>query len=70
MGAAPNPQALLTIGILELVSTRDLAISAVYTVSNPASGSVDIDVEQIPARIVTITAGDAASLIPGKSREG
>ncbi len=62
MGAPVGGGAPLTIGIAEILSTREVAISAVYTVSNPASGSVDMDVEQIPARILTVTAEDIASM--------
>lgn len=40
----------LTIGFLEIISDRPLNISAVYTVTNPKSGSVSIDVEQIKVK--------------------
>jgi hypothetical protein len=42
--ASPRP---LTIGFLEITSSHELAVSAVYTVSDPTSGRVSIDVEQI-----------------------
>ncbi len=46
-GGLPPSQAPLTIGILELVSTQELSVTAVYSVTNEASGAVDLDVKQI-----------------------
>ncbi len=37
------------IGFLEITSLEELVVTAVYTVSDLASGSVSIDVEQIIA---------------------
>jgi hypothetical protein len=37
----------LTIGFVEITSTEDLSVTAVYTASDLASGAVDIDVQQI-----------------------
>jgi hypothetical protein len=45
-GPAPSPIPL-TIGFLEITSTAELSVMAVYTVSDLASGAVSIDVEQI-----------------------
>jgi len=45
-GKTPSPMAL-TIGFLEITSPEELAVSAVYTVSDLKSGAVSIDVEQI-----------------------
>ncbi len=45
-GKAPAPM-LLTVGFLEIRSSRELAVTAVYTASDAASGSLSIDVEQI-----------------------
>jgi hypothetical protein len=56
LGAPAPATASLSIGILEILSVRELSVSAVYTVSNPTSGSVDIDVNQIPARLMRISA--------------
>jgi hypothetical protein len=48
---APVPQPLpLTIGLIEIVSTAELAVSAVYTVGGRSSNAVDIHVEQIRGR--------------------
>lgn len=40
----------LTIGFLEIISDRELVVTAVYTASDLKSGSVSIDVEEIRAR--------------------
>jgi hypothetical protein len=59
LGAPAPATAALAIGILEIISLRELSVSAVYTVSNPLSGSVDIDVKQIATRFVPL--GTAAA---------
>jgi hypothetical protein len=59
LGAPAPAAAALSIGILEIISFRELSVSAVYTVSNPLSGSVDIDVKQIATRFVPL--GTAAA---------
>ena len=59
LGAPAPAAAALSIGLLEIISSRELSVSAVYTVSNPRSGSVDIDVKQIPTRFVPL--GTAAA---------
>ena len=50
LGAKAGPTLPLTIGILEIISNRPLSVSAVYTVTDPKSGSVSMDVEQIQGR--------------------
>jgi hypothetical protein len=47
LGAPAPTGQLLTLGILEIRSDQPLAVSAVYTVSDSASGPVSVDVEQI-----------------------
>ena len=48
---SPPPQPLpLTIGYLEIVSTRPLAVDAVYTVSDRERRTVGIDVERVEGR--------------------
>ena len=50
LGAPPNGDMALTIGILTIVSQFELAVSAVYT-ANPLSGDgISIDVEYVPPR--------------------
>ena len=49
-GASTGSQGALSIGFLEIISNRPLNISAVYTVNDPKSGSVSMDVEQIQAK--------------------
>jgi len=50
LGASSGSAASLTIGFLEIISDRPLSISAVYTVTDPKSGSVSMDVEQIQGK--------------------
>jgi hypothetical protein len=59
LGAPAPATAALSIGILEIISLRELSVSAVYTVSNPLSGSVDIDVKQIATRLLPLSAAAA-----------
>jgi hypothetical protein len=47
LGAAAPAPIPLTIGLLEITSSHELSVTAVYTVSDPTSGRVSIDVEQI-----------------------
>jgi hypothetical protein len=48
---APSPSPMpLTIGILEIEASGELAVTAVYTTSSVGSGGVSIAVEQIPGR--------------------
>lgn len=48
-GGKPPSPIPLTIGFLEISSSHELAVTAVYTVSDSKSGSVSIDVEQLDA---------------------
>lgn len=50
LGGQPSGTLPLTIGFLEIVSDRELVVSAVYTASDLKSGSVSIDVEDIRPR--------------------
>ena len=43
----PAHASTLTSGILEIVSRKPLAVTAVYTMRDPVSGAVSMDVEQI-----------------------
>lgn len=49
-GGPPAQTQALTVGFLEIVSPAELAVTAVYTVSDPLSGRVSLDVEQIEGR--------------------
>jgi hypothetical protein len=52
LGGTPEGRLPVTIGFLEIVTSQELAVSAVYTATDPRSGSLSIDVEQIqPIRI-------------------
>ena len=50
VGGEPAGTLPLTIGFLEIVSDREVVVSAVYTVSDLKGGSVNIDVEEVRAR--------------------
>jgi hypothetical protein len=50
-GVAPSPVPL-TIGFLEIISDKELSVTAVYTVSDLTSGAVSIAVEQIAAALL------------------
>jgi hypothetical protein len=50
LGASTRSAVPLTIGFLEIISNRPLNISAVYTVTDPKSGSMSMDVEQIQGK--------------------
>jgi hypothetical protein len=52
VGGAPGATLPLTIGFLEIVSSQELVVSAVYTASDLRSGSLSIDVEEIRPRRV------------------
>jgi hypothetical protein len=49
--AGPVP---LTLGILEIVSTAELSVTAVYTATGADGGAPSIDVKQIGMRVLTI----------------
>ncbi len=50
MGARPTWQLPLTTGLLEITSLVELGVTAVYTVTDPGSGTTSIDVESIAAK--------------------
>jgi hypothetical protein len=51
LGGKPSADTPLTIGILEIISPVELAVSAVYTASDLKNESVSIEVETITARL-------------------
>ena len=53
-GAPPAGPAPLTIGLLEIVSPVELAVTAVYTASDCHGGAPSIDVQQITAKVLTL----------------
>jgi len=54
LGAPPVGPVPLTLGILEIISTMELNVTAVYTAADGSGGAPSIDVKQIGARVVTI----------------
>jgi hypothetical protein len=54
LGAPPAGPTPMTIGILEVVSTIELAITAVYTASSAAGGAPSMDVVQIEPRVLIV----------------
>jgi hypothetical protein len=54
LGAPPAAPVPLTLGILEIVSTVALNVTAVYTATDGTGGAPSIDVNQIVARILTV----------------
>ena len=53
LGAAPSGALPLTVGILEIISTMELSVTAVYTASD-GHHAPSIDVQQIASRILTV----------------
>jgi hypothetical protein len=53
-GAPAGRPMPLTIGILEILSTVDLAVTAVYTASDFSGGTPSIDVQQIATKVITL----------------
>jgi hypothetical protein len=51
-GDTPPSPIPLTIGFMEITSTEELSVTAVYTASNLTTGAVDIDVQQVEGRKV------------------
>jgi von Willebrand factor type A domain/Trypsin-like peptidase domain len=49
LGAPPAGNPPMTIGILDIVSTKELTVSATYTVTD-ASAKVDMDIQNFPGR--------------------
>jgi hypothetical protein len=54
LGAPPVGPVPLTLGILEIISTVELAVTAVYTASDGGGGAPSIVVNQIAAKTLTI----------------
>jgi hypothetical protein len=54
LGAAPTGPVPLTLGILEIVSTVELAVTAVCTASGGAGSGPSIDVQQVAARVLIV----------------
>ncbi len=54
LGAPPSGQVPITIGIMELISTVELAVTAVYTASSGAGSAPSIDVVQFVPRLLII----------------
>lgn len=54
LGAAPTGPVPLTLGILEIVSTVELAVTAVCTASGGARSGPSIDVQQVAARVLIV----------------
>jgi hypothetical protein len=54
LGAPPSGQVPITIGIIEVISTVELAVTAVYTASSGAGSAPSIDVVQIVPRLLII----------------
>jgi len=54
LGAPPAGPVPLTMGILEIVSTAELSVTAVCTATGANGGAPSIDVKQIGVRVLTI----------------
>lgn len=54
LGAPPSGPVPLTVGILEVISTVELSVTAVYTATDGGGGAPSIDVKQIGAKLLTI----------------
>jgi Trypsin-like peptidase domain/von Willebrand factor type A domain len=53
LGARPTASVPLTLGILEIISTVELNVTAVYTASDRSGGRPSIDVKQVEAKVIT-----------------
>ena len=51
LGAPSTSPIPLTIGFMEIVSNREISVTAVYTASGQKSHAVSIDVEQITGKV-------------------
>lgn len=54
LGAPPAGPVPLTIGILEIISTVELSVTAVYTATDGGGGAPSIDVKQIDAKVLKL----------------
>jgi hypothetical protein len=54
LGAPPSGPIPLTVGILEVISTVELSVTAVYTATDGGGGAPSIEVKQIGAKVLTI----------------
>jgi hypothetical protein len=54
LGAPPAGILPLTMGILEIISTMELSVTAVYTVTDGNGSAPSIDVQQVGAKLLTI----------------
>jgi len=54
LGAPPAGPVPLTLGILEIISTVELSVTAVYTATGGGGGAPSIEVNQIEAKLLTI----------------
>ena len=53
LGAPPSGPVPLTVGILEVISTVELSVTAVYTATDGGGGAPSIEVKQIDAKLLT-----------------
>jgi len=54
LGAPPSESVPLTSGILEIISTVELSVTAVYTATDGGGGAPSIDVNQIDAKLLIV----------------
>jgi hypothetical protein len=54
LGAPPAGPVPLTLGILEIISTVELSVTAVYTATDGNGSAPSIDVQQIAAKVVAV----------------
>jgi len=54
LGATPSGPTSLNLGFLEIISSRQLSVTAVYTAGGGSARAPSIDLQQIEARILTI----------------
>jgi hypothetical protein len=54
LGAPPAGPTPITIGILEVISTVELAVTAVYTASSTAGSAPSLDVVQVDPKVLVI----------------
>lgn len=54
LGAPPSGPVPLSVGILEVISTEELNVTAVYTATDEIGGAPSMDVKQISAKVLTV----------------